>query len=146
MDRTFDAEGCITCLARAKRDGAATLPTYSRDLQDPVPGGVQLRPQSELVLVEGNYLLMNGEEHDRGRWMALDALWDERWFVRCADAAGQRQRVIRRHWENDWSAEQDRVWGPGIEGAAKRADANDVLNMELIAPCEAYAERVIMSI
>ena len=143
---TFDAEGCFECLAKAKRDGEATLPTYSREIQDPVPGGVQLRPHHTLVLVEGNYLLMNGPQHDRGRWMPLDALWDERWFVRCSDAAAQRQRVITRHWESDWREEQDRVWGPGLEGAAKRADANDVLNMELIAPTEEYAERVILSL
>ena len=32
-------------------------------------------------------------------------------------------------------------WGPGEAGAAARADANDVLNMQLIASAEAKADR-----
>ena len=36
---TFDAEGCLALLAAAKRDGEASLPTYSRVISDPVPGG-----------------------------------------------------------------------------------------------------------
>ena len=74
----------------------------------------------------------------------LDALWDERWFIRCTDPAAQRQRLIYRHLET-WNEEKTQRWGPGEEGAAARADANDVLNMELIAPCEAFADRVIIS-
>ena len=78
------------------------------------------------------------------RWAPLDALWDERWFLRCRDPALQRRRLVLRHLET-WSDEKAARWGAGEEGAAKRADANDVLNMELIAPCEEYAERVIDS-
>lgn len=88
---------------------------------------------------------MSGPEHDGGRWQPLDALWDERWFIRCADAAVQRQRLISRHLET-WNDEKAQRWGEGALGAAARADANDVLNMELIKPCEAYADRVIESL
>ena len=50
-----------------------------------------------------------------------------------------------RHYET-WNDEKSARWGAGLEGAAARADANDVLNMELIAPSEAYAELVIESV
>ena len=137
---TFDAQLCYESLAAAKRAGEATLPTYSRVKSDPVPGGVELKTGHDIVIVEGNYLLMR---HDP-RWAPLDALWDERWFLRCRDPALQRRRLVLRHLET-WSDEKAARWGAGEEGAAKRADANDVLNMELIAPCEEYAERVIDS-
>ena len=93
------------------------------------------------MLLEGNYLLMRQDP----RWAPLDALWDERWFIKCADAAAQRQRLILRHYET-WNDEKSARWGAGLDGAAARADANDVLNMELIAPSEAYAELVIESV
>ena len=142
---TFDAEGCCASLAAARRDGEASLPTYSRELSDPVPDGVRLLTTHRIVLVEGNYLLMLGPEHDDGRWMPLGTLWDEKWFVKCPEAAEQRRRLIARHLET-WNDEKTRRWGEGEAGAAARADANDVLNMELIRPCEAYADRVVESI
>ena len=137
---TFDAEGCCAAFAAAKAQGEAVLPTYSRELSDPVPDGVRLECRHKIILAEGNYLLMR---HD-ARWAPLDELWDERWFIRCTDPAAQRRRLIYRHLET-WNEEKTQRWGAGEEGAAARADANDVLNMDLIAPCEAAADRVIIS-
>ena len=134
---TFDADDCFAQFSAAKRAGEWTLPTYSRELSDPVPGGVQLQRHHKLVLLEGNYLLMRQDP----RWAPLDALWDERWFIKCADAAAQRQRLILRH-----DLERREIGMLLGLGAAARADANDVLNMELIAPSEAYAELVIESV
>jgi hypothetical protein len=34
------------------------MPTYSRALSDPVPGGAELKSEHRIVLVEGNYLLL----------------------------------------------------------------------------------------
>lgn len=106
-----------------------------------MPGGVELLPSHEIVLVEGNYLLLQ----DDPRWAPLAPLWDERWFVRCASAAEQRRRLISRHLET-WNDEKTARWGPGEAGAAARADANDVLNMELIAPSEKFADVSIESV
>ena len=135
---TFDAEACYECFKEAKLQGEAVLPTYSREKSDPVPGGVRLKTSHKIVLVEGNYLL--GATGETERWEPLLSLWDERWFIKCPDAAAQRQRLIERHLET-WNDEKARRWGAGAEGAAARADANDVLNMELIAPMEAVADR-----
>lgn len=138
---TFDAEALCEALRDANRVGEASLPTYSRQLSDPVDGGVRLEHSHRCVLVEGNYLLLR----DEPRWAALDDLWQERWFVKCASAEEQRRRLIARHLET-WNEEKTARWGPGEAGAAARADANDVKNMELIAPCEQYADRVVQSL
>jgi len=140
---TFDAEGCFAAFRAAKADGEGQMPTYSRELSDPVPGGVRLERSHRLVLCEGNYLL--GAEGEQERWAPLATLWDETWFVRCPDAAAQRRRLIARHLET-WNEEKSARWGVGEAGAAARADANDVLNMELIRPCEARADLIIDSL
>ena len=138
---TFDAEALYAALREAKRTGEAHLPTYSRELSDPVEGGARLQRSHRCVLVEGNYLLMRHEK----RWAELDALWDERWFVKCVSAEEQRRRLIARHLET-WNEEKTQRWGPGQAGAAARADANDVKNMEIIALCEGYADQVVESV
>ncbi len=138
---TFDAEGFCAALAALKHSGEASLPIYSRELSDPVADGVRVAAHHRIVLVEGNYLLLL----DDPRWAPLGELWDERWFVRCADRAEQRRRLIARHLET-WNDDKVARWGAGEAGAAARADANDVLNMDLIAPSERHADLVIDSL
>jgi pantothenate kinase len=138
---TFDAESLVTALTSAKRDACGILPTYSRTLSDPVPGGVELLKTHRIVLVEGNYLFNFGEE----RWSGLAPLFDIKWFVRCQDMTVQRERLIKRHLET-WTAEKDRMWGPGELGAAKKADANDVLNAAFVDDHKIHADLIITSI
>ena len=85
-------QGLCKELRAAKQQGAASLPVYSRERSDPVPDGVVLERTHRCVLVEGNYLLMRADP----RWQPLDELWDERWFVACADREEQRRRLIAR--------------------------------------------------
>ena len=137
---TFDAEQLCCALTEAKQNGQASLPVYSRQASDPICDGVQICEHHRLVVVEGNYLLYL----DDPRWAPLKQLWDESWFLRCNSTAEQRRRLIHRHLET-WNDEKTRRWGPGEVGAAARADANDVKNMEMIAGCEKYADLVIDS-
>eukprot|EP00967_Tisochrysis_lutea_P154200 scaffold305807_cov36-Tisochrysis_lutea.AAC.1 len=138
---TFDAESLCNALTAAKAVGEAVLPTYSRVLSDPVSGGAELKRCHRLILVEGNYLLML---HDP-RWAPLKTLWNETWFISCASAAEQRKRLVARHLET-WNDEKAKRWGEGEAGAAARADANDVLNMQLIMPCKEHADVLIESL
>jgi pantothenate kinase len=139
---TFDAEGCFASLSAAKAAGRFVLPTYSREIEDPVPGGVELAEEHSIVLVEGLYLLMRSDP----RWAPLSDLWDEAWFISCKSSAEQRRRLVARHLET-WDDEETVRWGPGepAELAAKRADANDVLNAELVRPCAEFADVIIES-
>lgn len=137
---TFDPSSLIADLTLAKANKCGALPTYSRVKSDPVPGGVELQPHHQIVLVEGNYLL----NHDDESWRPLEALFEERWFIRCESLEKQRQRLIRRHLET-WSTEKTRMFGPGEEGAARKADGNDVLNMQYVEEHRKYATREILS-
>lgn len=126
---TFDAEGCIASFIAARRDGKASLPVYSRVKSDPVPNGVQLHSETKIVLLEGNYLLAWNDE----RWAPLqkERVFDETWYIACKSLDEQRERLVQRHLET-WSDEKSRMWGAGELGAGKKADANDMLNLEWI--------------
>lgn len=124
---TFDAEGCFAAFSAAREAGQASLPVYSRATSDPVPDGVTLDATTSVVLLEGNYLL----SWDDPKWAPLREVFDETWYVACGSMQEQRERLIGRHLET-WTEEKANMWGEGREGAAKKADANDVLNAEWI--------------
>lgn len=164
---TFDAAKLINTLTAAQASRAATLPTYSRELSDPVPGGTELLPSHQIVLVEGNYLLLgllatgsqvlekevgglSAEEvvTEAQRWLPLLQLFDETWFVAPQDGvAEQRRRLVSRHLET-WTPAKTAAWNAGSaeEGAEKRTDFNDVPNAHLIDCCRAFADLQIVSI
>jgi len=141
---TFDAEGCIAAFIDARQSGSANLPIYSRVKSDPVPNGVQLHPQTKIVLLEGNYLLAWDDE----RWVPLrdNNVFDETWYIACKSLAEQRERLVRRHLET-WSDEKTRMFGAGEVGAGAKADANDMLNLEWIQEMSLkHADYVIESL
>ncbi len=108
---TFDAKNLAKDLATAKATGKASLPEYDRKLSDPVPNAVTVEESHQIILVEGNYLILGllGAEVDPEtnsplagsllengcsdllcpipigeeilRWRDAAALWDETWFV-----------------------------------------------------------------
>ena len=146
--QTFDAEAFCAAVADARRTGRCDAwPTYSRELSDPVDGGVVLSGDDAIVLCEGNYLLLgklDGAEAER--WRPLD--FDESWFVRPQGGVEeQRNRVVERHLET-WTAAKTAAWGAASarEGAEKRADANDVPNAYLVDRCRAFADLEVESL
>lgn len=88
---TFDAEAFVADMASAKLSGQASLPTYSRELSDPIPDAVRLETSHRVVFVEGNYLFLGYLATEGGsdkaltaeaaRWTGLLNLFEDRWFV-----------------------------------------------------------------
>lgn len=137
---TMNAELCYELLRKAKTEKSGELPTYCREISDPVHGGVHLSKTHKIVLVEGLYLLWAQDS----RWEPLQALWDEKWFVKCLSLDEQRERLIQRSLEN-WSDLKIQNWGAGREGAVAKVDANDGPNMDIVAPSKNYADVIIES-
>lgn len=159
---TFDSKKCYHDLVQAKQDGHASLPFYDRDLSDPVPDSVHLYSTHQIVLVEGLYLLMKQdgskklgdhkdtnqdtrEQDNRYWWSQVCDLFDERWFVKAPSRTEQIDRLVQRN-KKTWSKDKDELWGPWPEGARKRAETNDVVQMDLIDPCERNADQVIFTV
>jgi len=153
---TFDAERFVTELSTARKLKTASLPVYSRDLSDPVPNGVHLKPTNRVVFVEGNYLLLGQggmvpgyvTESEAERWKPLLKLFDTTWFVTPKEGIPeQRRRLIGRHLET-WTDTKTKMYRASSpeEGAAKRTDSNDVLNAHVVETCKEFASLVIESI
>jgi pantothenate kinase len=89
--RSFDAESFIRCLGTLKAEASVAIPRYDRVLHDPVPGGILIGASDGVVLVEGNYVLL-----DEGPWAAVGELIDFSLFlVQPLDAL--LDAMVKRH-------------------------------------------------
>ncbi len=126
---TFDAWGYAALLDRLRQRPAETVyaPGFERKLEQPVAGAVAVPPTADLVVTEGNYLLL-----DRPEWRAVRARLDEVWFVE-VDEATRVERLVRRHVAFGKSPGEARAW-------VRRVDEP---NARLVAATRAGADRVV---
>ncbi|KAM0335407.1 hypothetical protein ACHAQA_000452 [Verticillium albo-atrum] len=93
---------------------ALRAPSFDHARKDPLPDNITISSQAKVVIVEGNYTLLNEEP-----WKQIADLVDDKWFVDAAENVA-RHRLAARHLE------------AGIEKtldlALSRADENDVPN------------------
>jgi pantothenate kinase len=103
---TFDGAGYAALLARVRAGGPETVwaPTYDRSIEESVAGAVAVAPGTEVVLTEGNYLLV-----DEGPWAAVRGLLDEAWAVR-VDPAVRAARLVARHVEFGKAPDHAAAW------------------------------------
>lgn len=125
---TFDAAGFVALLRRLRSvDDTVYAPEYRRDLHHAVAGVIPVPPQVPVVIVEGNYLLCDGDGFGPVR-----GLLDECWFVDL-DESIRVDRLVRRHIATGKSPEAARAWTLGP----------DQRNAELIASTADRADRVV---
>ena len=113
---TFDGAGFVTML-RALRAGDTDVawPTYDRTVEEVVPGAQPIITAVRLVVVEGNYLLL-----DSPPWNEVQQLLDEVWFLD-VPVPVIVTRLLERHGR-DRSAEE----------AAAKVASTDLPNAELV--------------
>jgi pantothenate kinase len=73
---TFDAAAAYDCLSRIRLGGQVSVPVYSRRLHEPIPAGEKIDLAHRIVVVEGNYLLLEEEP-----WARFRHLFDVRVFI-----------------------------------------------------------------
>lgn len=130
---TFDAEAFVRCVRELRANGRGDVPTFDHATHDPVPGGLRVERANEVVLVEGNYLLLPERP-----WADLveEKAYDETWFVD-TDVDEAMRRVTERHV---------RVGRTEAE-ARTRAETNDGPNARLIVEkCRSLADVLIPSV
>ncbi|OQE25219.1 hypothetical protein PENSTE_c006G08142 [Penicillium steckii] len=91
-----------------------TAPTFDHNAKDPVQDGISITPDSSIIIVEGNYLLL-----DEPGWRDLSRLCDYRVFVD-TDLNEARDRTAKRHV----NAGIEKT----LEDGYRRVDSNDYLN------------------
>lgn len=88
---TFDVETFKRRLIQIRQTGQAKYPVYSRKLHDPVADAGQVTLAHRIIIVEGNYLLM-----DEDPWRQLLPQYDMRIFVDTQEFAFT-QALAERH-------------------------------------------------
>ncbi|CAN5909879.1 nucleoside/nucleotide kinase family protein [soil metagenome] len=107
---TFDSAGYVALLRRLREqraDASANIvyaPEFRREIEEPVAGAIAVLPTTQLVVTEGNYLLLQ-----QGPWREVAALLDEIWYVDVDDAL-RTERLLRRHEQFGRSPEAARAW------------------------------------
>ena len=126
---TFDAWGYAALLARLRAgpDEVVYAPAFERDLEQPLAGAIAVPPEVELVVTEGNYLLL-----DRPEWRAVRAQLDEVWFLD-ADDVVRRDRLHARHV----------LYGKSVDEATDWMSRVDDPNAALVRATRERADRVV---
>jgi pantothenate kinase len=125
---TFDAWGYAALLARVREaDRTVWAPGFERDLEQPLAGAIAVPADTELVVTEGNYLLL-----DRPEWRAVRAELDEAWFLDCPDDV-RRSRLVARHVGFGKSPGEAEAWVARVDDA----------NAALVAASRERADRVV---
>ena len=110
---TFDAAGFVALLRRVARpdaqdDGAPPevvyAPEFRREIEEPIAGAIPIAPEVPLILVEGNYLLL-----DAGAWVGVRPLLDACWYIDPPDDV-RLERLIARHMAHGRSPQAAREW------------------------------------
>ncbi|KAF5665225.1 panthothenate kinase uridine kinase-related [Fusarium circinatum] len=124
---TFDAAALLDLVVLLRKTPVTThnepqiiikAPGFDHAKKDPIPNAIKIFSCAKVVIIEGNYVLL-----DQDPWSRISTLVDDKWFVDVpVDIA--RERLASRHL------------GAGIEttteAAIKRADENDIPNGEYI--------------
>jgi pantothenate kinase len=115
---TFNSTKFVNDLIKARATGAGSFPGFDHSVGDPVENEITLSRSHKIVLVEGNYLLLDSDP-----WRQLrEKVFDETWYL---DVPLQEciQRLCNRHVEVGLSEEQ----------AKHQVASNDAINAELIS-------------
>lgn len=133
---TFDAKAAVG-LVRDMRHAIdedrivdQAVPTFDHAVKDPVEGGLMLVATTQVIILEGLYLLL-AQPH----WAEISSLVDLCWFVD-VDASVARERLARRHLQAGIVL--------SLEDGLLRADTNDLPNgQEILTHLQAPHKRIL---
>ncbi|KAE8409744.1 P-loop containing nucleoside triphosphate hydrolase protein [Aspergillus pseudonomiae] len=117
---TFDAARFVAFVHQLRQwtdtfsDETIYAPAFHHETKDPVEDGIMISGDASILIIEGNYLLL-----DEPEWRDIARLVDYRVFVD-TDLQEARDRVAKRHV----SAGIEKT----IEDGYRRVDSNDYLN------------------
>ena len=126
---TFDVDGFVATLEAVGAQGAASrfgnsgvavlAPGFDREIEEPVPGAIAITPEFSTVVVEGNYLLLDGSLEGTGGWERVEPLLDMTVFVE-VDHDVRVERLVARHVAFGKTPADARAWVLGSDEANAR--------------------------
>ncbi len=126
---TFDAAGYVSLLRRLRDPDEQLVyaPLFRREIEEPVAGAIAIPRQVQLVITEGNYLLL-----DENDWASVANLLDEVWYLEL-DEETRIERLIARHMRYGKTHSAARAWALG----------SDERNARVVKESRARADRII---
>lgn len=126
---TFDAHGFVHLLARLRdqREDVVHAPEFLREHDESIAARIAITRDTPVVLVEGNYLLL--DEHP---WLEVRRHLDAAWYLDL-DHDERLRRLAERH----------RSFGRAEEHAWERARTHDQVNAELVRRTRVRADLVV---
>ncbi len=126
---SFDSQDFVDKLTRLKEHPLESTgwPTFDRAIEEPTVDGTSIEPHHRLVIVEGNYLLL-----DKAPWHKVRHILDQIWYLDC-DITTIEPRLIERHLQG----------GKTKDGAKIKVESTDLPNARLIDATRANASRII---
>ncbi len=109
---TFDGWGFVALLKRVRTERGHTIfaPSFERTVDEPVAGEIAIEDHHRIVIVEGNYLLV-----DAAPWDQVREIVDEAWF--CATPEDARiERLVARHMYFGRTREDATAWATDVDG------------------------------
>lgn len=110
---TFDGWGFVALLERIRRELGNTVyaPSFQRAVDEGVAGAVAIEPTAAIVVIEGNYLLM-----DEAPWDRIRSQLDAAWFC-STDESERLGRLIARHTRHGRTPDAAEAWAREVDGA-----------------------------
>ncbi|AFL48710.1 pantothenate kinase [Sinorhizobium fredii] len=120
---TFDVRAFLSTLAAVHaNDGEVLVPVFDRTRELAIASARAIAPQTRIVLVEGNYLLL-----DEAPWSRLDGAFDYSIFIDPGIEVLER-RLLQRWYDHGYDE----------ESARKKALGNDIPNARrVVGNCRA---------
>jgi pantothenate kinase len=127
---TFDAQAYAAVLAavRAVPRRVVTAPAFDHAVGEPVADALSIPTGADVVVTEGNYLLL-----DAPRWRRVRGMLDEVWFCALDDVV-RRARLIDRHVAAGRRRREADVW----------VDRSDEANARLVNAAVHGADLVVV--
>jgi hypothetical protein len=128
---TFDVSSLIGLLSKALTPSTEAFfwPRYCRELHDPVAKGFLIEPNTQIILLEGNYIYS-----DDGDWSSVSNLINLKIFLTASDVV-LRERLIARHLAG----------GKSQQEAHDKTERVDLVNALRIKKYESNAHYVIQT-
>jgi pantothenate kinase len=125
---TFDAAGFVRLVERLRyATETVSAPSFDRLADRTIDGAITVDPNDRIVIVEGNYLLL-----DRPPWVALRTLFDRTGYIDVDDVT-RVDRLIARHVRH----------GRTLDEAREFVRKSDEANAAVIAATRSRADVVI---
>ncbi len=126
---TFDVNSFVELINRLHEfpDQITLCPAYDRELHNPVKDSITIKPSDRLIIVEGNYLLLN-----HSPWDLIRAKLDEIWYLD-TPLDTVKERLFNRHVSG----------GASKREAERKITLVDVPNAELIKETCSLADKIV---